>query len=42
MKQAKHVLMNDKFKLNDQQAKLLSRYLVEDATGEYVYCDEDN
>ena len=42
MKEVKKVLLNEPFCLTEEDALLLSRYIVEDAQGEYIYCDELN
>ena len=34
--------MKDPFGLKEEEATLISRYVVEDSANEYVYWDEDN
>ena len=42
MGETKHILMNYPFELQDEDAHILARYLIEDSSNEYVYCDLNN
>lgn len=42
MRQAISILTNDIFGLNETDALILSRYLVEDSPNDYVYSDPNN
>ena len=36
------ILKNEPFFLSQEQAHLVSRYMVEDVMNDYIYCDEEN
>ena len=36
------ILRSSPFSLSEDDSMLLSRYIIEDAHGDYVYCDEGN
>ena len=42
MKEVMEVFEEAPFKLNPEDRELLARYIVEDAQGQYIYCDEEN
>ena len=42
MREVKEILMIKPFNLAEEDASILSRYIVEDVEGEYVYSDEGN
>lgn len=42
MKTLKGMLRKHPFDLNETEATLVSRYVVEDSPNEYVYWDEEN
>ncbi len=42
MKEIQSILQEYPFSLKEEEATLISRYVVEDSANEYVYWDEDN
>jgi len=42
MKEVKTTFMNAVFRLDEEDAHLLARYIVEESNNDYVYCDENN
>ena len=42
MKEVIKKLENKPFCLEEEDAELLARYIIEDSTEEYVYCDYGN
>ena len=42
MKEVVGIVMKPNFGLNDEDAKMFARFLVEDSNKEYVYCDPNN
>jgi hypothetical protein len=42
MKEVNKILRSDVFGLNEADAHTLSRYVIEDSPGDYVYCDPSN